>query len=212
MSRWYDEELAILEEYRTIQSKSTPKAFLGIGIFFIVCIVAAVTYAKKNPAYNAKASCLVLGVMVVFVFMIAICNLVIGIRKKGIPGLEDELKKILTTPERVAEFDQEMLGYPALQLQGTKEIWFTEHYLVGIFGPIGARTYSFSRLEEIAETRVSTMKDATSFMKSSKVYYIDILDKSGQKITSLTIQKKNNMFEFEDALRKFCPEVKFGQH
>lgn len=212
MSRWLQQELDSLEEFTKKKGKSTPIAMIGIGIVFLLCMVAAIIYGQNNPDYEAGGICAFLGGMGVFLILMALLTLSKSKKNVGLPKLEKQLAELLTTPELVEEFDNEMLNAPLHRMSGEPGISFTEHYLVDVFGNLGVKTYSFTRLEKIAMTKVSAMRDPSSIGRLSKIYDVDLCDANGKKLTGVTIHKRANMEEFDDALMRYCPGIQLASH
>ncbi|BBF42452.1 hypothetical protein lbkm_1134 [Lachnospiraceae bacterium KM106-2] len=211
-SRWLEREINEYELMQEEARRKTPKTLLGLVIFFCILLAAIFCYGQKNPDYNTAASMGIVGGMGAFILLICLLSLALHKKKKGLPELEQMLQELLTTPETIDEFDNDMLSEPLLRLSGTPSISFREHYLVEIWGRPGQKLYSFTRLDEIQSTRVAVSRDNTSVTKMGKIYDMDILDRSGHRLTGFAIRGKKNMAEFEEALVRFCPGIQLAGH
>ena len=211
-SQWFEREVAQVEEFRKEQRKKTPRSMAIMAGFFIILAGVAFFYGQSHPDYNTVASCGILLGMGAFVLLIALLAAAVGRKKVGLPKLEKELDELLTTPELIEEFDYEMMNTPLHTLSGDSSIFFTEHYLVNIWGHLGTKEYTFIRLDKVAMTKLCAMRDSTSVTGLGKVYYVDLCDSNKKKIGGVTIQKRANMQEFDEALLRYCPGIQLARH
>ena len=123
--------------------------------------------------------------------------------------IRQDLEKLLRTPEEAAQFDEEMFAEPLFRMvtdRNGSTLSFTEHYIYSEMFLFGVKTYSIGRLSDFASTNFATAKDNSS-MLPGRVYYVDVLNATGERVYSTSLHGKKTMEEFENAMTRFCPGI-----
>lgn len=128
--------------------------------------------------------------------------------------IRQDLEKLLRTPEEAAQFDEEMFAEPLFRMvtdRNGSTLSFTEHYIYSEMFLFGVKTYSIGRLSDFASTNFATAKDNSS-MLPGRVYYVDVLNATGERVYSTSLHGKKTMEEFENAMTRFCPGIQLKEH
>ena len=96
------------------------------------------------------------------------------------------VQSVWNQPEEAVQFDEEMFLF-------------------------GVKTYFIGRLSDFASTDFATARDNSS-MLPGRVYYVDVLNATGERVYSTSLHGKKTMEEFENAMTRFCPGIQLKEH
>lgn len=206
MSEWLQQEMKKTEESRMKKTGNLGKRLIITVILTVILDVAAYFLSSGIPDYSPVYLCgfiTAIGFLVILVFAL---NNKSAHKREVLPRTRKNLEQLQLTAEQLAEFDKEMLGSPLCNIGSDSEgefIRFTEHYLVTSFFSAGELEYSFTCLAHIASVKSAKTKD-----RSFEVaYFVDLCGADGKKINGLTVHGRKQMEVFQEALRKYCPNV-----
>lgn len=211
MSKWLEQQIQKVDEKRVKYNSEKPKRLVVTAVIFLIFLLAAFIYGTMNPSYDVKTVC---GIIL---SMGIVCELIVFASSKGVnnkpklPTLQKSLNALLTTPEQTEEFDNEMLAAPLFEMMTygkTNPLLFTEHYIVSGWESAGEPDYMVFRISDIAGIKYCSSRDQSSASPLARLYDIDICGADGRKIGGLTIHGKKSMQEFQDALARFCPNLR----
>lgn len=207
MSRWLDNEIKEIDEFRGNKKKIVPYIIIVFAImlgYFTYSII-------KNSKNSQEVAQGLIGIGIMAFILILVTILVVFINnKKGNPSLEKNVARICTTNDDTEQFDTEMTNEPiktkkAGSMHG--DIKFTEHYLVQIKGRIPLKSYLIVKLDEIKSINFCGVRDNASLTGLGREYWIDLIDVNNKKIDMIRAAGKNTRDEFFDAITHVIPEI-----
>lgn len=207
MSRWLEQELRAINEFRA--KKRSSQIFV---ILFLIAIIAYFTYLLLQKGTESEEFKQGFPVVCSIAATFFIVSLVIIKKngKTGNPYLEKKVARICTTQDEVEQFDSEITNEPNIRINAGSlcgDILFTNHYLFQIFGNIQVRTYSIVKLDEIKKINYCGTRDHTSALGLGREYLIDLIDQNNKKIDMLTVKGKEALDKFFDEIIKVIPEI-----
>lgn len=204
------------KEVTAIQKKKSSNKIVIPIVLLIFAGVIIFSTVKNGGASGVDVTPYLYGTIgiVVVVILFAVLLATKSAKKDLAKGVRENLDRLLTTPEEVAEFDFEVNVTPncELQLDTTDYIYFTRHYLMYKFNNMSNTDYRFARLSEIAQTNFATARNNKKVHGMGIMYYVDLLDANGEKLMGLDVAGKKKMEEFEEMLTKFCPGIQLKEH
>lgn len=207
MSRWLENEIKELDEFRGKKKKDVRNIIITLAI-----ILGYFTYALlKNSANSQEVSqgLPIIGI-IAFVFILVVIISVKKNNKKGNPKLEKNIARICTTNDETEQFDTEMTNEPIKIIKASPmngDIKFTEHYLVQIRGGIPMKSYLIVKLDEIKSINFCGVRDNASLTGLGREYWIDLIDVNNKKIDMIRAAGKNTRDEFFDSITQVIPEI-----
>ena len=176
-----------------------PILFLGIG--------GAIMASGSNPEVDMTPYLIGMGVIFVFIFLMALLLSLKSVRQDAAKGERANLAELLTTDEEVEEFDRQMAAAPLCDIQtdSTHHVLFTHDYIVSCFQINGMPHYRFARLRDVAKSDYRAMRSNERVL--GRMFLIDLLDAQGKKILGLTVEGTKRMDELEEALKRYCPDI-----
>lgn len=204
-SKWYENELNQFKEARLKSKKGTSKSLIGLTVFFAALMVIIFVVYTKNPDYAIGPSAGIVGGMYVFILLMMLLS-----QKKAnkitenptLDNLEEQLERLLTTEELVAEFDAEMFAGPVRYIvnESTDQIYLTPHYLIEKAFVMGKPMYVVVRLDQVGSIDYCGTKDHVKVNPLARLYDIDILDQNGGRLGGLTVHGTKTLKDLKDAL------------
>lgn len=209
-SKWFESYDAKIKEERKKGHASRMRSLIGIAVIVIVIIILQFIY---NPANAPMASAIIGGIGIfTMLFMFLVSGK--GKNKDVTKYVRADLEKLLHTPEEAAQFDEEMFAEPLFQMvtdRNGSTLSFTEHYVYSTMLLFGVKTHSIGRLSDFASTNFAAAKDNTSLLPG-RVYYVDVLNATGECVYTASLHGKKVMEEFESAMTRFCPGIDLKEH
>lgn len=207
MSRWLDNEIKEIDEFRGNKKKIVPYIIIVFAImlgYFTYSII-------KNSKNSQEVAQGLMGIGIMAFILILVTILVVFINnKKGNPSLEKNVARICTTNDDTEQFDTEMTNEPIKTIKAGSmhgDIKFTEHYLVQITGGIPVKTYLIVKLDEIKSIKFCGSRDTTSLTGLGREYLIDLIDMNNKKINMIIVSGTKSRDEFFDAIIEVIPDI-----
>lgn len=218
-STWLNEHTEQVKKKQQWGYGEKKKAVIIIAVICLILIGIVFAVGASNPNYNAAgvaAFIVVVGIVLGLVLLSAGKK---GSDRDAVKRLRENLERLLTTPEQVAEFDYEMSCEPLCDFdtsaQSTQHdhVIFTEHY-IGIAGWDIANLpdYRFARRTDIREMRFAVTRNETKAYGLGKAYIIDLLDSNGEICLRTTVYGRDYMDRFEEVLKQFCEGIRLQEH
>ena len=194
-------------------AKSKQKAAKIVAIIFIALIGVVFVVGAQNPDYDASSSAAILAAMALLPIMCVLVASKKGPKRDMTKGLRENLATLLTTPEQVAEFDDEMTREPLCDFDGGStqygHVFFTEHYVGITCSNFNFPDYRFARRGDIWKMQYVTMDDETTAFGRGKLYLLDLISPDGKKVLGISIHGEKRMEQFEEILKQYCPGIEF---
>ena len=151
----------------------------------------------------------ILGIVGGAILLLGILMIAKGGKKNVTSRTVDNLNELLTSPEEVSAFDEQMSAPPVLLVENKVNGSFgaTKDYFFHRFSDMGNDTYEFCRLSDIGSFNCKGGKGDMI----NRSYYVDIRDRSGNMLMHGSLESAKRVEMLNDGIRSLISEVKFAE-
>lgn len=213
MSQWLQTETKKLEEHRLKHTPTSGHIKITL-LLFIILEAALFALNKITPNYNTLPLCGIVGIMGLLIILIFAAKSKSIPNKPAFPFAVQCIENLHFSSEELQQFDLEMMAEPLAIIKNNNRsdipIIITEHYMAYAFLNMGEIDYRIYRLSDISITCYASGKSQSTVNPFDKVFDIDLLNSSYEKIGGLSIDSKKNFMEFNSALEKYAPGIQIN--
>lgn len=210
-SIWLKQHTEKLTNLLQKDAKNKQKAAKIVAFIFLVLVGVVFVVGARNPEYDASSSATILAAIALLPIMCMLVASKKSPKRDLAKGLRENLATLLTTPEQVAEFDDEMTREPLCDFDGGStqygHVFFTDHYVGITASNFNFPDYRFARREDIWKMQYVIMDDETTAFGRGKLYLVDLISPNGKKLLGISIHGKKRMEQFEEIVKQYCPDI-----
>lgn len=209
-SKWVQNQENEIRAYFVGKKTYSPMLLGSIMVLFLLLLIAIVIMQDNRNGQSDLF--LILCGIIIFT-----CGLLLYMASRSKPltlqELRIHLKNLLRDQTELHQFDKEMNQKPIYEMKLKEKdgvCFFTEHYLIRIYGQVPTREYAIFKLSDIKATKAYCQKDKDSISGYGKEYVTSLCDFRNNVLGEIKLKGKNEFDAFEQALLEFIPEIHLG--
>ncbi len=128
-----------------------------------------------------------------------------GIPEDEAKPVKENLARLITTEEEMAEFDRQMAGLPncSIAVNSESSVGITDSYVVSRYEFCGKLSYRIAKISDIAGSRL--VGPGNHAQGAEQRYVVDLLNADGERLMAIWVDGASRMEQLEKALAKSCP-------